>query len=74
MLRISHYATASTNTAAYVIGGFDGSKQVSTIAEFTNNQWKDTGNLNEPKNSPSTILYDGEYIVIGGYLGSSSGR
>ena len=74
MLRISHFATASTNTAAYIIGGYDGSKPVSTIAEYNNNQWRDSGTLNEPKSSPSAIVYDGEYMVLGGYLGSSSGR
>ena len=74
MLRISNYATASTNTAAYIIGGYDGSEQVSTVAEYKNNQWRDTGTLNEPKSSPSAIVYDGEYMVLGGYLGSSSGR
>ena len=71
MLRISNYATASTNTAAYIIGGF-GSKPVSTIAEFPNGQWRDTGNLNEPKSSLSSIFYGGQYMVVGGY--ESSGR
>ena len=74
MFRISNYATASTNTAAYIIGGHDGSKPVSTIAEFKNNQWRDSGTLNEPKSSPSAIFNDGEYMVVGGLLESSSGR
>ena len=74
MLRISHFATASTNTATYIIGGFDGSKPVSTIAEYKNNQWRDSGTLNEPKSSPSAIFNDGEYMVVGGSIESSSGR
>ena len=74
MLRISHFATASTNTATYIIGGFDGSKKVSTIAEYKNSQWRDSGSLNEPKSSLSAIFYDGEYMVLGGNLESSSGR
>ena len=74
MFRISHYATASTNIAAYIIGGYDGSKRVSTIAEFKNDKWRKIGNLNEPKSDVSAILYDGEYILVGGDLESSSGR
>ena len=74
MLRISHYATSSTNIAAYIIGGYDGSKLVSTIAEFKNDQWRNIGNLNEQKNSLSAIFHDGEYIIVGGNLESSSGR
>ena len=74
MLRISNYATASTNTAAYIIGGYDGSERVSTIAEYKNNQWRDFGTLNEPKSSPSAIFNDGEYMVVGGSIESSSGR
>ena len=74
MLRISSYATASTNSAAYIIGGYDGSTPVSTIAEFKNNQWRDTGNLNEPKSGLSAIFYGGQYMIVGGYLESSSDR
>ena len=66
MFRISHYATASTNIAAYIIGGYDGSKRVSTIAEFKNNNWRNIGNLNEPKNSLSAIFHNGEYMIVGG--------
>ena len=72
MFRISHYATASTNIAAYVIGGYDGNKPVSTIAEFKNNNWQNIGNLNEPKYGPSKIFHDGEYMIVGGY--ADSGR
>ena len=70
MLRICAYATASTNIAAYIIGGYDGSKRVSTIAEFKNNNWRNIGNLNEPKNSLSAIFHNGEYMIVGGYVDS----
>ena len=72
MLRISNYATASTDSAAYIIGGFNGDDKVSTIAEFKNNKWRKIGNLNEPKSGPSVIFNNGEYIVIGGNV--ESGR
>ena len=66
MLRISSYATASTDSAAYVIGGYNGFENVSTIAEYKNNKWRKIGELNEPKSALSAISYNGEYIVVGG--------
>ena len=72
MLRISNYATASTDTAAYIIGGYKGSERVSTIAEYKNNRWGKIGYLNEPKGVLSAIFNNGEYIVIGGDV--KSGR
>ena len=62
ILRISHYATASTDSAAYIIGGF----YKSTIAQFKNNKWLKIGDLNEGKDSLSAIFHDGEYLIVGG--------
>ena len=70
LLRISHYATASTDSAAYIIGGYNGDDVVSTIAEYKNNKWRAIGNLNEPKDSLSAIFNNGEYIVVGGNVNS----
>ena len=77
ILRIYHYATASTDSAAYIIGGsysllpydyfdddYDGS--VSIIAQFKNNKWLKIGYLNEKKNSLSAIFHDGENLIVGG--------
>ena len=44
----------------------DGSKRTSTIAQFQNNKWQKIGELKEIKSDPSAILYDGEYLIIGG--------
>ena len=75
MLRISNYATASTDSAAYIIGGRNGSwEYVSTIAEYKNNKWRKIGNLNEPKSKLSAIFNNGEYIVVGGRVEGYSGR
>ena len=75
VLRISNYATASTDSAAYIIGGWSGSGTYSTIAEFKNNQWRKIGELNEPKAVTSAIFHNGEYMIVGGFLGhGSSGR
>ena len=79
MLRITHYATASTDSAAYVIGGVTAQKRirgvrtsgrVSIIAEYKNNRWQAIGNLNQSKYWLSAIPYNGEHIVVGGYAGS----
>ena len=70
MFRIYKYATASTDSAAYIIGGYDGDDYVSTIAQYKNNKWRRIGNLNEPKSGPSVIFNNGEYIVVGGYVDS----
>ena len=69
-IRISNYATASIDSAAYIIGGYDGSGIVSTIAEYKNNRWKAIGNLHEVKQSLSAIPNKGEYIVVGGLVDS----
>ena len=75
MLRITNYATASTDSAAYIIGGYlENRDSVTDIAEFKNGKWRKIGNLNEPKRDLSAILYNGEYMLVGGYLKSLSGR
>ena len=66
LLRISRYATASTDSAAYIIGGWTGSGRTSIIAEFKNNKWRKIGELNEPKSDLSAILHNEEYIIVGG--------
>ena len=65
LLRISYYATASTDTAAYIIGGDVGVKSYKTIAEFKNNEWRKIGELNEPKSCMDTIFHNGEYMIVG---------
>ena len=74
ILRISYYATASTDSAAYIIGGYLRTESVSTIAEYKNNIWRNIGDLKEPKSSMSSILYNGEYLLVGGWVDSSSNR
>ena len=71
LLRISYYETASTDSAAYIIGGSSGYGRTSIIAEFKNNKWRKIGELNEPKYGLSAILHNGEYIIVGGYSDSN---
>ena len=81
ILRISNYGTASTDSAAYIFGGyweeydhdtFVG--QYSIIAQFQNNEWQKIGDLKEVKSDTSAILHDKECLFIGGDSKSSSGR
>ena len=77
ILRISNYGTASTNSAAYILGGYyylNGNQRTSTIAQFQNNEWQKIGELNEVKSDSSAVLHDGEYLIIGGDSKYKSGR
>ena len=65
MFRISNYATASTDSAAYIIGG---NGYVSTIAEYKNNKWRKFGDLTKGKAYSSAIFFNGEYIIVGGEI------
>ena len=69
ILRISNYGTASTNSAAYILGGYyylNGDQRTSTIAQFQNNEWQKIGDLKEIKSTSSAIVHNGEYLIIGG--------
>ena len=70
MFRICDYATASTDSAAYIIGGYVGGWNgfVSTIAEYKNNNWRKFGDLSKARCSSSAISFNGEYIIVGGYV------
>ena len=78
IFRIYLYGTASTDSAAYILGGFIGKTyspgRTSTIAQFQNNVWRKIGDLKEIKSSSSAILYDEEYLIIGGAARYTSGR
>ena len=71
IFRISDYATASTDSAAYILGGWIGkdnwpNSRTSITAEYKNNEWRNIGNLNEIKSCHSAIFYNGEYFIVGG--------
>ena len=69
MLSIWGYATASTDSAAYIIGGIDGGwDSVSTIAEYKNEKWRYFGRLTKKRNYSSAIFFNGEYIIVGGFV------
>ena len=81
ILRIANYGTASTDSAAYILGGYYYlgishylDYRTSIIAQFQNNEWLKIGYLNEVKSDLSAILHGGEYLIIGGDTQASIGR
>ena len=67
ILRLYGYATASTDSAAFVIGGM----RTRTVAQFQNNKWLKIGDLKEAKFNLSAIFLAGEYLIVGGRLVNS---
>ena len=63
------YSTASTDDAAYIIGGAD---IYNTIAEFRNNQWRNLGSLTKGRYYHGSITIGQETMIIGGYTSDSS--
>ena len=63
---ISHYGVASTSTAAYFIGGWDGDSPLDMIMEFKNNTWIWHGELLQYRAYHQTLTYDGETVIFGG--------
>ena len=51
IFRICGYGTESTDSAAYILGGYIGVDpyRISTIAQFQNNEWQKIGELKETK-------------------------
>jgi len=66
---ISHYSTASTTNAAYIIGGRYTSDD---IAEFKDNQWRLLGNLFKGRERHGSIALEDKIMVIGGFTADSS--
>ena len=72
MLRqISHYSTAATDEAAYILGGFDGSTYTRIIAEYRNQQWKRVGDLTQARYAHGSISIGQKTMVVGGYTTGS---
>ena len=73
---ISAYATASTATAVYIIGGYEhaigvGGSALKTIAKYENDSWTKiggpTGGLTATRYGHNAIWFDSELFVIGGH-------
>ena len=63
------YSTASTDDAAFIIGGYD---VYDTIAEFRDNKWRNLGSLTKGRYYHGSITVGQETMIIGGYSSDSS--
>ena len=69
----SHYSVASTNQAAFFIGGYEGkTSRLSTIAKYENDAWSEYGNLKRRRAAHGSITYGTTTIVFGGYTDDGS--
>ena len=67
--KIFFYSVASTNEAAFVIGGHAGSNSdvMDVIAQFKDNAWSLYGNLQKPRENHASITSGDMTMIIGGY-------
>ena len=64
--RIWGYAVASTDNAAFIIGGHD-TGNIDIIAKFQDNQWTRYGSLKTARHAFGTITSGDQTMIIGGY-------
>ena len=65
--KITKYAVASTNEAAFIIGGDNYSGQLDIIAKYSDHIWSLFGKLQTPRSSLVAITSGGLTMLIGGY-------
>ena len=72
--KIFFYSVASTNEAAFVIGGSqeDSSSYLDVIAQFKDNAWSLYGNLQKRRFLHGSITSGDETMVIGGMTNDGS--
>ena len=68
---IYSYSTASTDDAAFIIGGWD-TDAVDTIVEFRNNQWRNLGSLSKGRYYHGSITIGQDTMIVGGYSSDGS--
>ena len=66
--RIIEYSVASTDEAAFIIGGYSSpmSARLDLIAQFKDETWALYGNLRKGRSDHRSITFDGKTMVIGG--------
>ena len=65
-IRISNYASVSTQTSVFIIGGWTNSGRRSSIVEFNDDIWIILGNLKQTRSSHQAILIGSLVMVVGG--------
>ena len=69
---MSYYAVASTDQAAFFIGGYDGSSAIPIIAKYINDAWYLHGHLKRRRTAHGSIISGTATIVIGGFTDDGS--
>ena len=66
-IRISNYASVSTQTSVFIIGGWTNSGRRSSIVEFKNDIWTIIGNMKQTRSSHQAILIGSLVMIVGGF-------
>ena len=64
---ISHYSTAQTSDAVFIIAGWLGARAQNFVAEFKENVWRRLDNLKQARHAHESITVGGQTMIIGGY-------
>lgn len=70
--RIGYYATTSTDSSVFIIGGFTGRSELSTVAEYKNGEWKKVGDLIQPRSSSVAFIVGSSIKIMGGLYGGGT--
>ena len=69
--KIYQYSVATTDNAAFIIGGSDESSfYIDIIAKFQDNKWTKYGSLKASRYCHGSITNDDKTMIVGGYSNS----
>ena len=63
---ISDYGVISTETSVFIFGGYTGSREESTIAEYNENGWTEVSQMISSRRGHSAIQISDRVIIVGG--------
>ena len=66
LLRISLFATVSSESTVFIIGGWSEHGHMSVIASFKDDNWSEAGHLQIKRYSHTAIKYNNKIMIIGG--------
>ena len=73
--KISHYSVASTDDAAFFIGGYISSRNYqSAIGQFKDGQWHAFGNRHVLSYSQRSITQGSLTMILGGWVANGDGE
>ena len=63
---ISDYGIISTETSVFIFGGYTGSSEESTIAEYNENGWTEVSQMISSRRGHSAIQISDRVMIVGG--------